>query len=43
MPITVIDEAVGDTNLECVELKNIDTEELIKKSVGALLTFIGAK
>ncbi|MFY0592188.1 FAD-dependent oxidoreductase [Roseivirga sp.] len=43
LPRTVIEGAVGDGNLECVELKNIDTEELVKKPAGALLIFIGAK
>lgn len=40
---TVIDGAVGDGNLECVELKNLDTEEVVKKPAGALLIFIGAR
>ncbi len=42
-PRTVINGAVGDTNLECVELKNLDTEEVVKKPAGALLIFIGAR
>lgn len=43
MPRTVIDGAVGDTNLECVQLKNMDTDEVVKNPAGALLIFIGAK
>jgi len=40
---TVVDGAIGEGHLECVALKNIDTEEVVKKPAGALLIFIGAK
>jgi len=43
VPRTVIEEAHGETYLECVSLKNMDTEEVEKKPAGALLIFIGAR
>lgn len=42
-PRSVIDAAYGSEYLECVGLKNLDTEEVEKRPAGALLIFIGAR
>ncbi|WP_420386670.1 FAD-dependent oxidoreductase [Roseivirga sp.] len=43
VPRSVIESAHGDTHLECVTLKNLDSETSEKKPAGALLIFIGAR
>lgn len=43
VPRSAIDAAHGETHLECVSLKNLETNEVEKKPAGALLIFIGAR